>query len=222
MSIVADIKRVMPSSVQHKVHDLRERESSFRWDCGDVVNEAYAYVVANALPYTKLEVCGWISLELDSDRAPNTLLEYARVASFFSEAIREKFAELPFSHFQLAMAYGKDWRKVIKKSRDLAVEGGGKPPSKARLERELTGAPMPEPPPFVYPSSMPNATIVVAAPDELGEVRSLLTQLQVHLEHIQRQYPGIAPLVAQAVLIIQEALTHAIEKQSVVTDFDSA
>lgn len=211
MSMIAEIEKVTPEEVLDRLMDVRDRETKLSWDYGSVANEVYSYVVANDLKYTKLEVCGFVAYKVDNHRKPNTIMRYALVAEFFaSKKSAERYDFLPFSHFELAMHMGKDWRKVLEKSASLMAGANGRPPSRAKLEAEfITSDEKGKERPKTDRQEIVVRLSSVAQDDGfdlIGEVQNLLSQLQSKIPAMQSRYPAIAPLVAQALILIQEAL----------------
>lgn len=212
IKMFADIRHVIPMELENKIDDLRERESHLSWDYGMIANEIYQYIVANNLPYTKLEACGYLARMTDNDRAPNTILRYAQVAEFFANKKSwERYEFLPFSHFELAMRMGDRWREVLDKAVSLMAMNFGRPPSRAKLERiffpdlvekQLENVTPPEPP---YDPRLGTARLEVLETED-DAITDLLAQLQAKLGGFQRRHPGIAPLIAQALIIISKAL----------------
>ena len=194
-----------------------------------MANEVYAYVVANDLPFTKLECCGFLSYMTDNNRAPNTIIKYAKVSEFFAnKPSHVKYEFLPFSHFMLAVEQGKDWRRVLEKSVSLMAGGFGRPPSRARLEYELK---LRKDPPGDTSVVLQGVTSTSNGPvmgitaygmdvpygsDPLNDLEFLLSELNARLERIRFSYPLVAPLLGQAIILITEALkkTHETKNQT--------
>ncbi len=217
MTIYKKINSVLPDQTLNKLMAIRDAESSLSWDYGDVANEVYHYIVANALPITRLEACGFVSYAVDNERAPNTIMKYALVAEFFSrKSIRARYSFLPFSHFEFASKMGKDWRKVLNKSASLMAGSFGRPPSRRRLELEFSQ------PDLVKAlneatqsferfaeavnSSGVQATDIVKG-DDFDDIKQLVARLEMKLQAFSVKYPKIAMLLAQALLILKQALS---------------
>lgn len=219
MSIMSDISQVIPQDIHDQIMDLRDRDSNLSWDYGRVANEVYQYIVANGLQFTKIEACGYISTNVDNDRSAHTIMRYARVQEFFAdkENWRRRYEFLPFSHFELAMHCGQDWKKVLNESVKLMAANHGRPPSRRRLEIIfLNGASIPDPyeqkgpvtdwQEVINSSMIPGREFLDKDHIELMELQGIVTLLQKKLERIQIKFPLIATPIGQAVIILNIAM----------------
>jgi hypothetical protein len=209
MNIVSDIHKVVPLSLQVEIDELRDQEGGLAWRYGRLANEVYHYVVANGLPYTRLEACGYLAYSTDNQRAPTTILRYAMVDEFFSNkpVSKERYAFLPFSHFELAMQCGADWLKVLKKSIRMMDENGGRLPSRAKLEAALR--PDRQAISLTERLQYREPTVILTfdeGEDDMTILQNILAALQIEIKKWQIRHPEIATPLAQVVLLIQQTL----------------
>lgn len=204
------LHKYIPEQIQNRLLALRETESSIAWEYGLLANEVYAYVCANDLPYTRLEACGYVSYMVDNERAPNTIMRYALVAEKFADkSVRDKYAHLPFSHFELARSFGKNWKQVLDTSSRMMDDNYGRPPSRRKLEQKLLGKSpatpyVPEP---TYPIVTDVANLDIREPlPLLAKMYVQVSDLQSTLEVVRLKYPSIGQVLAQALLVIQSLL----------------
>jgi hypothetical protein len=210
MSDATSLYKYIPEHINDRLLALRDAESSISWEYGLLANEVYTYVCANNLPYTRLEACGYVSYMVDNERAPNTIMRYALVAEKFADkSIRDRYAHLPFSHFELARAFGKQWKKVLDTSSKMMDDNFGRPPSRKKLERKLLGTLpgstfVPEP---SYPIMTEPANLDIREPQPLlARMYIQVSELQATLELVRLKYPLIGQLLAQALLTVQSLI----------------
>ena len=129
------VVRVLPEVVLEQLETAKGSLSDLRWTMGRLANICYSYVVANALPFSRVQTCAAIGHFFDDVRSMSSILRYAEAAEFYPDEIVEAYGFLPFSHFDYARRFGDRWREVLDESVRLADERGGLPGSVLALER---------------------------------------------------------------------------------------
>jgi hypothetical protein len=131
------IVRILPEDLLSQGIQIKETISDLRWSMGWYAISVYDHVVKNSLPYTKAQVAAAIAHFFDDVRGMSSILVYMHVAEFYPPEIVEAYDILPFSHFEYAMRFNDDWRRILDRSLELAGQNGGMPPSLKRLEAEF-------------------------------------------------------------------------------------
>lgn len=220
----SNIDRVLDESTRARWQALADNESYVAWAYGDLLNQTYAIVKANALPFTKQDVAVWSCIVTGTDRAPRTLLYYAEVSLFYAPEIREAYDPLPFVHFRYAMSQKDHWREVLEYSLDY-LGRFGKPPSRKKLRRTFEGidedgetlekaleslhADIPDQPYINILPDMPEKVYDDEIPQDVySEVGALLSRLHALLPRLSngREPNQVVTLIAQVVSLVERIL----------------
>lgn len=214
------IRRVLPETVKAKIMHTRDQHDRLQWIVGDLFNEIYVCVKANAIEATRADVSIFTLYELgmEDERSYSSVLIDAATAAFYPVEARKEFAVLPFSHFRFAASFGDQYRGVL----DMAMRFMGqynRPPSakwlKAQYNVALAGIDEQanEPGAPLAPAAMAEisgdfghrADVAPTPPD--GE---RVEKIRYHLQALQSEVnalPGtLGPLVAQIILLLQQVL----------------
>jgi hypothetical protein len=128
----SSIRAVLTETQVAALIDLREKTSAIQWQAGDLVNDIYMQAVANKQQASIMDVCFFISNEINDLFAPSTLRIYAAVAKFYLPTQRGGI--MPFWLYRNAIKQGKNWHAVFQWANEFADLHARTP-----YEREVRG-----------------------------------------------------------------------------------
>lgn len=161
-SISAVLKQI-PDDEQMRLGAIALALNKAFWEIGDYVNMMIARQHSGLIQGSIAAIYGAVRAMLNEEISIRTLERWARVADFYSAAMRRQYDELPFSHLELAVRYGDDWYRVLDTS--LAyIQQYGRPPSVEWLIRQMAnpGQVMPQDD-VVLPPEQTNAELTAFA-----------------------------------------------------------
>jgi hypothetical protein len=125
--------------LQAIAHDWRRE----KWSIGDVTNVICQMVAENHDRITNEHVYEFVSIALNRELSARTVRYYAGLSSYFDEATRTKYVDLPYSHFVFARSYGDKALDILALSQ-TQCDVTGKPPSVEWLQGAIHFVPIQE------------------------------------------------------------------------------
>lgn len=115
-----------------------------RWSIGDLTAELCDQY-RDSQPVSIMDIYTAVSIWLNREISPRTVMYYTMVARAFSPSARLEYDGLPFSHFALAHSYGQAlYKPILNLSAAYAAEHGY-PPSAAWLRWKIENRQAQEP-----------------------------------------------------------------------------
>lgn len=209
--IIKTLIKTLPDDVLEITRQISQQEDAACWRYGYAANEAYRHVVANDLPYTRLETCGAISYLAGGHRTAATILGYAKVQATFYGPANSDSGTIPFSHYQVASEYKTPAGRqmVLRTSREL-FDKYSYPVSAARLRAELDAREKGETVVKMNYRYKPTETRLIVQSNRqdhsLDTLKWHVAQIGELIENLRINNPRIASHVAAALIDIQDVL----------------
>lgn len=124
------------AEIEHRLIELRDRDTLTCWDLGRVINDLYGKVKRHRIQRTKDECCMYVADFMDNEaRSLSSMRLYARIAETFPKNVERDYP-LPFSHFETAARYDRPL-DVLRISLELMDSNNGRTVSAEALVRHL-------------------------------------------------------------------------------------
>lgn len=137
---VALLLQVFPNELFIVLQSMADRWRIDYWDVGRITNKLKVMVINDHLPVAVMDIYDTIARFLNYEVSASTVRYYASVAEFYTKDEQDEYDPLPFSHFALAMRYGKDkWRSVLDLSFSYAHIHAGQFPSVTWIQQAFNG-----------------------------------------------------------------------------------
>lgn len=151
MSEMISYSIIVPETMQVELISLGERSTAISWGIGDITNNLKRIwdeigrdnperKVADSAIYSAVAAfCG---------KSSRTVREFAYLAAFFPEDIREWYSILSIDHFRTAATLGSNWESALKWAVEQGDKNGGRPATvDAMFAKFAPGIDEPENPP---------------------------------------------------------------------------
>ena len=133
------VRKLVTKELEETLLAVGDRWSMDKRSIGEITLTLIAQIKEGGLEASVMDVYSVVSDLLRGEIKPRTVRYYADTVKFYPTETWEKYDVLPFSHFDFAKKFGKEWATVLELSLKRMDSNGGYPPTVRWLEAATSG-----------------------------------------------------------------------------------